>query len=74
MVFAGYRNPHPLENHFLLRIQTDGSITPADALTDAINKLLVELTTIEEGFKVCLSLSSNTSYSSFFQARVELRY
>lgn len=54
VLFAGYRNPHPLEHLFLLRIQTDGQITPADALTEAINHLHSELTAIEEGFKVSI--------------------
>ncbi|KAE9552048.1 hypothetical protein FO519_004739 [Halicephalobus sp. NKZ332] len=52
VIFAGYRNPHPLEFYFLLRIQTNGEITPADALLTAITDLMSELSILEDRFRV----------------------
>ncbi|KAF8382354.1 rpb-11, partial [Pristionchus pacificus] len=51
VLFAGYKNPHPLEHKFLLRVQTTGDITPADALSNAITDLQAELSLFEERFK-----------------------
>uniref|UniRef100_A0AC34R7A8 DNA-directed RNA polymerase RBP11-like dimerisation domain-containing protein n=1 Tax=Panagrolaimus sp. JU765 TaxID=591449 RepID=A0AC34R7A8_9BILA len=51
VIFAGYRNPHPLEYTFLLRIQTTGEITPADALLTAITDLMTELSILEDRFR-----------------------
>ncbi|GMT02798.1 hypothetical protein PENTCL1PPCAC_24972 [Pristionchus entomophagus] len=51
VLFAGYKNPHPLEHKFLLRVQTTGDVTPADALTNAITDLQAELSLFEERFK-----------------------
>ncbi|KAH7704325.1 DNA-directed RNA polymerase II subunit RPB11-a, partial [Aphelenchoides avenae] len=51
VLFAGYRNPHPLENKILLRIQTTPETTPADALQNAITDLLAELSLFEERFR-----------------------
>lgn len=50
-LFAGYKNPHPLEHKFLLRIQTTSDTTPADVLTGAITDLMAELSLFEERFK-----------------------
>ena len=58
VIFAGYRNPHPLEFYFLLRIQTNGEITPADALLTAITDLMSELSILEDRFRVCFIESS----------------
>jgi len=43
VLFAGYKQPHPLEHKFVLRIQTTADYTPQDALTHAITDLLAEL-------------------------------
>lgn len=40
VLFAGYKVPHPLEPHFILKIQTDGSLTPQKALEDACQTLI----------------------------------
>ncbi|CAB03455.1 putative DNA-directed RNA polymerase II subunit RPB11 [Caenorhabditis elegans] len=47
VLFAGYKNPHPLEHKILLRIQTTNNTTPADALTTAITDLVGELSLLE---------------------------
>ncbi|KAE8749674.1 DNA-directed RNA polymerase II subunit RPB11 [Frankliniella fusca] len=51
VLFAGYKQPHPLEHKFVLRIQTTPDYTPQDALTHAITDLLAELSLFEERFK-----------------------
>ncbi|KAK6047563.1 RNA polymerase Rpb3/Rpb11 dimerization domain protein [Cooperia oncophora] len=53
VLFAGYKNPHPLEHKILLRVQTTGQTTPADALINAITDLIAELSLFEERFRVC---------------------
>ncbi|CAJ0960976.1 unnamed protein product, partial [Mesorhabditis belari] len=51
VLFAGYRNPHPLEHKFHLRIQTNGECTPSDALSLAITDLISELSLFSERFE-----------------------
>ncbi|KAF8137379.1 DNA-directed RNA polymerase [Boletus edulis] len=51
VLFAGYKVPHPLHPHFLLKIQTDGTITPQAALEQACTKLITTLTSLEAKFK-----------------------
>ena len=45
--FAGYRKPHPLENHIELRVTTNGEISPVDSLKEALQNLVfdIDLTT-----------------------------
>merc|ERR1712141_998531 len=51
VIFAGYKNPHPLENKIILRIQTTSDYTPQDALKNAITDLMAEISLFEERFK-----------------------
>ncbi|KHJ77133.1 RNA polymerase Rpb3/Rpb11 dimerization domain protein [Oesophagostomum dentatum] len=51
VLFAGYKNPHPLEHKIVLRIQTTGQTTPADVLINAITDLIAELSLLEERYK-----------------------
>ncbi|EJF57369.1 DNA-directed RNA polymerase II [Dichomitus squalens] len=51
VLFAGYKAPHPLQPHFLLKIQTDGSITPAAILEKACTDLIGMVATLESKFK-----------------------
>jgi DNA-directed RNA polymerase II subunit RPB11 len=51
VLFAGYKVPHPLHPYFLLKVQTDGSITPRAALVEASLKLIIKLQQLEQGFK-----------------------
>ncbi|KIJ25333.1 hypothetical protein M422DRAFT_178612 [Sphaerobolus stellatus SS14] len=51
ILFAGYRVPHPLNPHFLLKIQTDGSIRPVEALEQAGNALLKLIADLQMKFK-----------------------
>ncbi|XP_057372718.1 DNA-directed RNA polymerase II subunit RPB11-like isoform X2 [Daphnia carinata] len=51
VLFAGYKQPHPLEHKFILRIQTSPSYSPQDALMNAITDLISELSLLEERFR-----------------------
>ncbi|GAA5821497.1 hypothetical protein JCM11491_002104, partial [Sporobolomyces phaffii] len=41
--FAGYKVPHPLESRVVLKLQTDGSQTPIQAVQNAIGALMLLL-------------------------------
>lgn len=56
MLFAGYKNPHPLEHKIILRVQTTPETSPSDAVASAINDLMAELSLLEERFIVSLTL------------------
>jgi DNA-directed RNA polymerase II subunit RPB11 len=58
VLFAGYRNPHPLEHRILLRIQTDSTTTPAEVLDSAMTDLIAELSLLEERFRVNFLINS----------------
>ena len=51
VLFAGYKNPHPMENKVVVRIQTTSDYAPNDALMNAITDLISELSLFEERFK-----------------------
>ncbi|EIM89210.1 RBP11-like subunits of RNA polymerase [Stereum hirsutum FP-91666 SS1] len=51
VLFAGYKVPHPLHPYFLIKLQTDGTITPAYALEQACTKLIGTLASLETQFK-----------------------
>ena len=40
VLFSGYKNPHPLENRVIIRVQTTPDYSPQDAFTNAITDLL----------------------------------
>ncbi|KAJ7666221.1 DNA-directed RNA polymerase II [Mycena polygramma] len=46
-----YKTPHPLHPYFLLKIQTDGSATPAAALEAAASRLIATLSALEGKFR-----------------------
>ncbi|KAL7721270.1 DNA-directed RNA polymerase II subunit RPB11 [Entamoeba marina] len=43
VLFAGYRNPHPLTNKIEITIRTNGNVSPKTALENAINALIEEI-------------------------------
>lgn len=51
VLFAGYKVPHPLHPYFLIKIQTDGSITPQAILEQACTKLIGTMSSLETKFK-----------------------
>jgi DNA-directed RNA polymerase II subunit RPB11 len=48
VLFAGYRAPHPLEPHFLLKIQTTPQSTPILALRKASFELLLSIDNLKQ--------------------------
>jgi len=56
ILFAGYKIPHPQHPYFLLKIQTDGTITPTEALESACTKLIGTISSLEAKFKREFSL------------------
>ena len=51
VLFAGYKVPHPLHPYFLIKVQTDGSVTPTAIVEQACQKLLQTLANLEAKFK-----------------------
>jgi DNA-directed RNA polymerase II subunit RPB11 len=51
VLFAGYKVPHPLHPHFLIKVQTDGSISPYDVVDQACSKLIGTIASLETKFK-----------------------
>jgi DNA-directed RNA polymerase II subunit RPB11 len=51
VLFAGYKNPHPLENFILLRIQTTPDYTPQKALEMAVSGCNQEILEILSSFR-----------------------
>ncbi|CAI4210414.1 unnamed protein product [Parascedosporium putredinis] len=50
VLFAGYKIPHPNVPELFIRIQTDGSITPKEALLSVLEKLLRDLNHLSQEF------------------------
>lgn len=50
VLFAGYQVPHPLFATFKLRVQTDGDVTPKEAVVAACKELVGELQTLDQEF------------------------
>ena len=55
VVFAGYRNPHPLEDFINIRVQTRSNTTPVTVLQVAIKNVKEELDVIEKAFLSSMS-------------------
>jgi DNA-directed RNA polymerase II subunit RPB11 len=45
--FAGYRKPHPLENYVEIKVQTDGSKTPAECVMDVCDRTINHISSIQ---------------------------
>ncbi|MBW0496599.1 hypothetical protein O181_036314 [Austropuccinia psidii MF-1] len=43
VIFAGYKVPHPLEPRFIIKVQTDGTNTPIQAIQEALKSLILTL-------------------------------
>lgn len=50
VLFCGYKVPHPLEPRVLLKVQTDGSMTPAEVLQQACTKLIVQTGSLKQSW------------------------
>uniref|UniRef100_A0A7S4I7A9 DNA-directed RNA polymerase RBP11-like dimerisation domain-containing protein n=1 Tax=Vannella robusta TaxID=1487602 RepID=A0A7S4I7A9_9EUKA len=51
VIFAGYKVPHPLESHVIVKVQTNNDSTPVEAMVRAIKCLVKELDGIATSFK-----------------------
>lgn len=60
VLFAGYRMPHPLKHHVVLKVQTNEKSNPSRALHDTINERITELTLLRERFEVSDALVKRT--------------
>ena len=59
VLFCGYKVPHPLEPRVLVKIQTDGSLTPAEVLQQACTKLIVQMGALKQGWAKEVRLSAD---------------
>jgi DNA-directed RNA polymerase II subunit RPB11 len=50
VLFAGYQVPHPLFATFKFRVQTDGEISPKEAVVGACQELVKELQMLDQEF------------------------
>ncbi|KAF2221597.1 DNA-directed RNA polymerase [Elsinoe ampelina] len=50
VLFAAYKVPHPLFANFELRVQTDGSISPKDAVVQACADIVQDLQRLDQNF------------------------
>lgn len=51
VIFAGYKVPHPLEPYFLLKVQTNGTVSPSQALKNACIAVIATVTNLEKRFE-----------------------
>ncbi|KAJ9626413.1 DNA-directed RNA polymerase II core subunit [Taxawa tesnikishii (nom. ined.)] len=50
VLFAAYKTPHPLFAMFELRVQTDGEITPKEAVVQACQDIIQDLQKLDQEF------------------------
>ncbi|KAJ5825788.1 hypothetical protein N7474_002926 [Penicillium riverlandense] len=50
VIFAAYKVPHPLTPNFLLRVQTDGEVTPREVVINACHALIKDLGILSREF------------------------
>ncbi|KAL8724804.1 MAG: hypothetical protein Q9181_006665 [Wetmoreana brouardii] len=50
VLFSGYKVPHPLVADFILRVQTDGTLTPRAAVLQACKDLVTDLGLLSREF------------------------
>lgn len=50
VTFAAYQVPHPLFAVFKLRVQTDGEVSPKEAVVQACRDLVAELQQLDQEF------------------------
>lgn len=62
VLFAGYKCPHPLENHFLLRVQTVPSSSPIAAMKESIESLIIQVKDVHRKFEVNHLVDSSYIY------------
>ncbi|RNJ53390.1 DNA-directed RNA polymerase II core subunit [Verticillium nonalfalfae] len=50
VLMAGYKIPHPNVSEMFIRVQTDGTITPKDAVTEVIKDLMKDFSHLAQEF------------------------
>ncbi|KAL8824973.1 MAG: hypothetical protein Q9170_007980 [Blastenia crenularia] len=50
VLYSGYKVPHPLFSSFILRIRTDGTLTPRQAVVQACKDLVTDLGLLSREF------------------------
>ena len=58
VIFVGYKQSHPLEHDFVLKIHTTKDITPVQVLQDEINNLITEINGIMRTFQDEITLTT----------------
>ena len=48
VLFCAYKKPHPLEDFIIIKILTNGKLTPIQALDCSLKELYIELSLLEE--------------------------
>ncbi|KAG8834453.1 DNA-directed RNA polymerase II core subunit [Serendipita sp. 399] len=51
VIFAGYKVPHPLEPYFLLKVQTNGTVAPSDAVKGACAAIINTVVNLQKRFE-----------------------
>lgn len=57
VLFCGYKVPHPLEPKVFVKIQTDGSLTPTDALKQGCTKLIAQISSLKGAWRTEVQMS-----------------
>lgn len=69
VLFAGYKVPHPLEPRVQIKVQTDNSSTPIQAVQKASNDLIVTLSKLrdamEKEFDTARAMGTSTGLEGF---------
>lgn len=69
VLFAGYKVPHPLEPRVQIKVQTDNSSTPIQAVQKAANDLIVILSklkdSMEKEFDTAKAMGTSTGLEGF---------
>merc|ERR1712203_938796 len=76
VIFAGYKNPHPLEHKVIIRVQTTSDYTPTEALRNAISDLIAETNLFEERFRDAVKknkiILTKTQFTYFINMAVNI--
>ncbi|PWN87022.1 RBP11-like subunits of RNA polymerase, partial [Acaromyces ingoldii] len=51
VIFCGYRVPHPLEPRTVIKVQTDGSLTPVQALKAGCERVISQVGSVRSSWK-----------------------
>jgi DNA-directed RNA polymerase II subunit RPB11 len=62
VLFAGYKKPHPLEHHILVRIQTVPETDPVTVFHATLEQLRDEVALLEERFDQKVKEQSSKSW------------